>query len=99
MPLKNKYTDWLSQKIRPEDVCNLKTPKHFNSKKARSLNLKDRIQYLKENVPTDNVIEFQIANVRSLSNESLVKVPEFIGTQKERGHLVYKEKTQASSFR
>lgn len=70
-----------------QDVYNLETPKNFDSKEARSLKPKDRIEYFKKTVPRDKVIEFQIANANSLSTENLLEVPGFIGAQKESGTL------------
>ena len=70
------------EKYYHQDVYNLETPKNFDSKEARSLKPKDRIEYLKKTVPRDKVIEFQIANAKSLSTENLLEVPGFIGAQK-----------------
>lgn len=49
-----------------QDVYNLETPKNFDSKKARFLKSKNQIEYLKKTVLRDKVIEFQIANAKSL---------------------------------
>ena len=41
------------EKYYHEDVYNLKTPKSYDSEHAKSLNRKDRIEYLKKTVPRD----------------------------------------------
>jgi len=38
-------------------------------------------------VPRDKVIEFQIANAKSMSTKNFLEVPGFIGAQKEPGTL------------
>ena len=87
------------EKYYHQDVYNLETPKNFDSKEARSLKPKDRVEYFKKTVPRDKVIEFQIANAKSLSTENLLEVPGFIGVQKEPStFLVYKSKNRARSF-
>ena len=53
------------------DVYDLKKPEKFDAKKARFLKPKDRLEYLKETVPRDKVIEFQISNAKSLSSSSV----------------------------
>ena len=86
------------EKYYHQDVYNLETPKNFDSKKARSLKPKDRIEYLKKTVPRDKVIEFQIANAKSLSTENLRPVPGFIGAQKEPGTLYINKETGQVHF-
>ena len=86
------------EKYYHQDVYNLETPKNFDSKEARSLKPKDRIEYLKKTVPRDKVIEFQIANAKSLSTENLLKVPGFIGAQKEPGTLYINKETGQVHF-
>lgn len=86
------------EKYYHQDVYNLETPKNFDSKKARSLKLKDRIKYLKETVPPNKVIEFQIANAKSLSTENLTTVPGFISARKEPGTLYINEETGQVHF-
>ena len=77
---------------------NIKPPKNFNSKEVRALEPKDRVEYLKKTVPRDKVIEFQIANAKSLSTENLLKVPGFIGSKKEPGTLYINKKTRQVHF-
>ena len=86
------------EKYYHQDVYNLETPKNFDSKEARSLKPKDRIEYLKKTVPRDKVIEFQVANAKSLSTENLLKVPGFIGAQKEPGTLYINKETGQVHF-
>ena len=86
------------EKYYHQDVYNLETPKNFDSKEARSLKPKDRIEYLKKTVPRDKVIEFQIANAKSLSTENLLEVPGFIGAQKEPGSLYINKETGQVHF-
>jgi hypothetical protein len=86
------------EKYYHEDVYNLKKPKGYDAEHAKSLNRKDRIEYLKKTVPREYVIEYQLANAKSLSTENFLKVPGFISAQKRIGHLVYKQRNQTSSF-
>ena len=86
------------EKYYHQDVYNLETPKNFDSKEARSLKPKDRVEYLKKTVPRDKVIEFQIANAKSLSTENLLEVPGFIGAQKEPGSLYINKETGQVHF-
>jgi len=86
------------EKYYHQDVYNLETPKNFDSKEARSLKPKDRVEYLKKTVPRDKVIEFQIANAKSLSTENLLEVPGFIGAQKEPGTLYINKETGQVHF-
>jgi hypothetical protein len=86
------------EKYYHQDVYKLETPKNFDSKKARSLKPKDRIEYLKKTVPRDKVIEFQIANAKSLSTENFRSVPGFIGAQKEPGTLYINKETMQVHF-
>ena len=86
------------EKYYHQDVYNLEKPKNFDPKKARSLKPKDRIKYLKETVPRNKVIEFQIANAKSLSSESLTTVPRFISAQKEPGTLYVNKETGQVHF-
>nr|ULD15998.1 hypothetical protein [Cylindrotheca closterium] len=81
------------EKYYHQDVYNLETPKNFDSKKARYLKPKYRIKYLKETVPPNKVIEFQIANAKSLSTENLTTVPGFISARKEPGTLYINKET------
>lgn len=86
------------EKYYHQDVYKLEKPKNFNSTKARSLKPKDRIEYLKKTVPRDKVIEFQIANAKSMSTENLLPVPGFIGEQKEPGTLYINKETRQVHF-
>lgn len=86
------------EKYYHQDVYNLEKPKNFDPKKARSLKPKDRIKYLKETVPRNKVIEFQIANAKSLSTESLTTVPGFISARKEPGTLYINKETGQVHF-
>ena len=83
------------EKYYHEDIYNLKKPKGYDVEHAKSLNRKDRIEYLKKTVPREYVIEYQLANAKSLSTENFLKVPGFISAKKESGTLyVYKETRQ-----
>jgi len=55
---------------------------------------------LKKTVPRDKVIviEFQIANAKSLSTGNLLPVPGFIGPQKEPGTLYRNKETGQVHF-
>ena len=53
---------------------------------------------MKKTVPRDKVIEFQIANAKSLSTKNLLKVPKFIGSQKEPGTLYINKETGQVHF-
>lgn len=86
------------EKYYHQDVYNLETPKNSDSKEARSLKPKDRVEYLKKTVPRNKVIEFQIANAKSLSTENLLEVPGFIGGQKEPGSLYINKETGQVHF-
>ena len=86
------------EKYYHQDVYKLETPKDFDSKKARSLKPKDRIEYVKKTVPRDKIVEFQIANAKSLSTENFRSVPGFIGARKERGTLHINLKTRQVHF-
>ena len=83
------------EKYYHEDIYNLKKPKGYDVEHAKSLNRKDRIEYLKKTVPREYVIEYQLANAKSLSTENFLKVPGFISAKKESGTLyLYKETRQ-----
>lgn len=86
------------EKYYHQDVYKLEKPKNFDSAQARSLKPKDRLEYLKKMVPRDKVIEFQIANGKSLSTESLLPVPGFIGAKKEPGRLYINKETGQVHF-
>ena len=86
------------EKYYHQDVYKLEKPKNFDSAQAKSLKPKDRLEYLKKMVPRDKVIEFQIANAKSLSTESLLPVPGFIGARKEQGTLHINLKTRQVHF-
>jgi hypothetical protein len=65
---------------------------------AKSLNPKDRIEYLKKTVPREYVIEYQLANAKSLSTENFLKVPGFISAKKESGTLYINKETRQVHF-
>jgi predicted nucleic acid-binding protein len=90
--------DQVLQKYHHHDVYNLEPPKTFDAKEAKSLEPKDRIEYVQKNVPRDKVIEFQIANAKSLSNDNLLKVPGFVGHQKDQGNLYINTETGQVHF-
>lgn len=73
------------------DTYDLKYPKDFDFKRAQSLPYKEKLAYLRKMIPREYVIEFQIANAKSLSARSKYgdyhKIPGFIGPDKKRGHL------------
>lgn len=50
------------------NIYNLEVSKNFNEKKARKLAPKEKSEYIKTLVPREKVIEFQIENVKSLTN-------------------------------
>jgi hypothetical protein len=60
------------EKYYHKDVYKLEKPKNFDSAQAISLKPTDRLKYLKKVVPRDKVIEFQIANAKSLSTENFL---------------------------
>ena len=86
------------EKYYHQDAYNLEKPKNFDAQKARSLEPKERIKYLKETVPRNKVIEFQIANAKSLSTENLTKVSGCISAKKERGTLYINTETYQIHF-
>jgi hypothetical protein len=86
------------EKYYHEDVYNLKKPKGYDAEHAKSLNRKDRIEYLKKTVPREYVIEYQLANAKSLSTENFLKVPGFISAQKESGTLYINKETRQVHF-
>ena len=53
---------------------------------------------MKKTVPRDKVIEFQIANAKSMNTENLLPVPGFIGAQKEPGTLYINKETRQVHF-
>lgn len=57
-------------------------PKNFDAKKTRSLKPKDWIKYLRKTIPQHKVIQFQIANAKSLSSKNLLKVSGFIDARR-----------------
>ena len=86
------------EKYYHEDLYNLKKPKGYNAEHAKSLNRKDRIEYLKKTVPREYVIEYQLANAKSLSTENFLKVPGFISAKKESGTLYINKETRQVHF-
>ena len=86
------------EKYYHEDVYNLKKPKGYDAEHAQSLNRKDRIEYLKKTVPREYVIEYQLANAKSLSTENYRKVPGFISAKKEPGTLYINKETRQIHF-
>ena len=86
------------EKYYHEDVYNLKKPKGYDAEHAQSLNRKDRIEYLKKTVPREYVIEYQLANAKSLSTENYRKVPGFISAKKEPGTLYLNKETRQIHF-
>ena len=86
------------EKYYHEDVYNLKKPKGYDAEHAKSLNRKDRIEYLKKTVPREYVIEYQLANANSLSTENFLKVPGFISAKKESGTLYINKETRQVHF-
>ena len=86
------------EKYYHEDVYNLKKPKGYDAEHAKSLNRKDRIEYLKKTVPREYVIEYQLANAKSLSTENFLKVPGFISAKKESGTLYINKETRQVHF-
>jgi hypothetical protein len=86
------------EKYYHEDVYNLKKPKGYDAEHAKSLNRKDRIEYLKKTVPREYVIEYQIANAKSLSTENFLEVPGFISAKKESGTLYINKETRQVHF-
>ena len=86
------------QKYYHQDVYNLGTPKNLDAKKARSLKPKDQIKYLKKTVLLNKVIEFQIANAKSLSTKNLNTVSGFISAREEPDTLYINKKTGQVHF-
>jgi len=86
------------EKYYHEDVYNLKKPKGYDANYAKSLKHKDRIEYLKRTVPREYVIEYQIANAKSLSTGNFTEVPGFIGARKEPGTLYINKETRQVHF-
>ena len=81
-----------------EDLYNLKKPKGYDAQHAKSLNRKNRIEYLKKTVPREYVIEYQLANAKPLSTENFFKVPGFISAKKESGTLYINKETRQVHF-
>jgi hypothetical protein len=86
------------EKYSHQDVYKLEKPKNFDSAHARSLKLKDRLEYLKKTMPRNKVIEFQIANAKSLSTKSLLSIPGFISAKKKPGRLYINKETGQVHF-
>ena len=90
--------DQALEKYYHEDVYNLKKPKGYDAAYAKSLNREDRIEYLTKTVPREYVIEYQLANAKSLSTENFFKVPGFISAKKEPGSVYINTKTGQVHF-
>lgn len=60
----------------------ISTPDGYNDKIVKSLNYRDRLAYLRRNVPDNKVIEMQNEIAKSLSNPKIRSVPGFLGKRK-----------------
>lgn len=61
---------------------NISTPDGYNHKIVKTLNYRDRLAYLRRNVPDNKVIEMQNEIAKSLSYPKILSVPGFLGKRK-----------------
>ena len=90
--------DQVLNKYYHNNVFGLKGPKNFDADYARSLPLKEKLEYLEKTVPKKDVIKMQIEIAKSLSNENLKEVPGFIGKRKDPGTVKINQKTGQVHF-